>query len=54
MIPRLKELYSKQIRPELKEKFNFKNSAGCFSNSFTNSFHDGITILLFLWPIQVV
>ena len=26
MIPRLKELYSKQIRPELKEKFNFKNS----------------------------
>ena len=25
MIPRLKELYSKQIRPELKEKFNFKN-----------------------------
>ena len=26
MIPRLKELYSKQIRPELKEKFSFKNS----------------------------
>jgi large subunit ribosomal protein L5 len=25
MIPRLKELYSKQIRPELKEKFSFKN-----------------------------
>ena len=25
MIPRLKEIYSKQIRPELKEKFNFKN-----------------------------
>ena len=25
MIPRLKELYSKQIRIELKEKFNFKN-----------------------------
>ena len=25
MIPRLKELYSKQIRTELKEKFNFKN-----------------------------
>ena len=26
MIPRLKELYSKQIRLELKEKFSFKNS----------------------------
>tara|TARA_B100000287_G_scaffold74039_1_gene65789 strand:+ start:1151 stop:1705 length:555 start_codon:yes stop_codon:yes gene_type:complete len=26
MIPRLKDLYSKQIRPELKEKFNFKNT----------------------------
>ena len=26
MIPRLKELYSKKIRPELKEKFSFKNS----------------------------
>ena len=26
MIPRLKELYSKQIRSELKEKFSFKNS----------------------------
>ena len=26
MIPRLKELYTKQIRSELKEKFNFKNS----------------------------
>ena len=26
MIPRLKELYSKEIRPELKEKFSFKNS----------------------------
>ena len=26
MIPRLKELYTKQIRPELKEKFSFKNS----------------------------
>ena len=26
MIPRLKELYSKQIRPELKKKFSFKNS----------------------------
>ena len=26
MIPRLKELYSKQIRTELKEKFSFKNS----------------------------
>jgi len=26
MIPRLKDLYSKQIRPELKEKFSFKNS----------------------------
>tara|TARA_B100001123_G_C14995029_1_gene901200 strand:- start:250 stop:804 length:555 start_codon:yes stop_codon:yes gene_type:complete len=26
MTPRLKELYSKQIRLELKEKFNFKNS----------------------------
>ena len=26
MIQRLKELYSKQIRPELKEKFSFKNS----------------------------
>ena len=26
MIPRLKELYSKTIRPELKEKFSFKNS----------------------------
>ena len=25
MIPRLKELYSKEIRVELKEKFNFKN-----------------------------
>mgnify|MGYP001325229022 CR=1 FL=1 len=25
MIPRLKELYAKQIRTELKEKFNFKN-----------------------------
>ena len=25
MIPRLKELYSKQIRPDLKEKFSFKN-----------------------------
>ena len=25
MIPRLKELYSKQIRPELKDKFGFKN-----------------------------
>ena len=25
MIPRLKELYSKKIRPELKEKFSFKN-----------------------------
>ena len=25
MIPRLKELYSKQIRSELKEKFSFKN-----------------------------
>ena len=25
MIPRLKELYSKQIRTELKEKFSFKN-----------------------------
>ena len=25
MIPRLKELYSKQIRPELKEKFSFNN-----------------------------
>mgnify|MGYP001292392050 CR=1 FL=1 len=25
MIPRLKELYAKQIRPQLKEKFNFKN-----------------------------
>ena len=25
MIPRLKELYSKEIRLELKEKFNFKN-----------------------------
>ena len=26
MIPRLKELYSKEIRSELKEKFSFKNS----------------------------
>ena len=26
MIPRLKDLYSKQIRPELKKKFSFKNS----------------------------
>ena len=26
MIPRLKELYTKQIRSELKEKFSFKNS----------------------------
>ena len=26
MTPRLKELYSKTIRPELKEKFNFKNT----------------------------
>ena len=26
MIPRLKELYSKQIRSDLKEKFSFKNS----------------------------
>ena len=26
MIPRLKELYSKQIRSELKEKFSFKNT----------------------------
>ena len=26
MMPRLKELYSKQIIPELKEKFSFKNS----------------------------
>jgi len=26
MIPRLKELYSKKIKPELKEKFSFKNS----------------------------
>ena len=26
MIPRLKELYSKQIKSELKEKFSFKNS----------------------------
>ena len=26
MIPRLKELYAKQIRSELKEKFSFKNS----------------------------
>ena len=26
MTPRLKELYVKQIRPELKEKFSFKNS----------------------------
>ena len=25
MTPRLKELYKKQIRPELKEKFSFKN-----------------------------
>ena len=25
MIPRLKELYSKEIRVELKKKFNFKN-----------------------------
>ena len=25
MIPRLKELYIKKIRPELKEKFNFNN-----------------------------
>ena len=25
MTPRLKELYTKQIRPELKEKFSFKN-----------------------------
>ena len=25
MIPRLKELYSKQIRPELKKKYSFKN-----------------------------
>ena len=25
MIPRLKELYAKEIRPELKEKFSFKN-----------------------------
>ena len=25
MIPRLKELYSKKIRPELKEKFSFKS-----------------------------
>jgi len=26
MIPRLKELYTKQIRSELKKKFSFKNS----------------------------
>ena len=26
MTPRLKELYTKQIRPELKEKFSFKNA----------------------------
>ena len=26
MIPRLKELYAKKIRPELKEKFSFKNT----------------------------
>ena len=25
MTPRLKELYAKQIRPELREKFSFKN-----------------------------
>ena len=26
MIPRLKELYIKHIKPDLKEKFGFKNS----------------------------
>ena len=26
MMPRLKELYIKQIKPDLKEKFAFKNS----------------------------